>query len=631
MTAPDTSAATVGADLLARLASGADRATLQQAIGDGEHNEELAHALAIQLRLDEQAERERALTTLVESMRELAGLDAVEGVLAAIVARTRRLLLADVAYFLSHDQMSGISSMHVSEGILSDAFMSLKVPSGVGITGFIAASRKPSWTADYMTDPRYDHIGEIDSATAEEGLRAVLGVPVLRAGRVVGLLVAADRHRHDYRPQDVELLFALAQHAGVVIENATVHARDRQSLEQLEDSVDALRASDRATKDILALQDRMLSVLMTNGSLQDLAEATRAVLQGTVVIADGGGRELARAGEHQGAVDVEAGWAIELLGPTSGTVGNRPLGSIAHLGPVSSADKDVDGPRQSLVRAGAVGALMITALQADLSSSWDYASSLVGELLRDPHSDEAAIRRTAVAVDIDSLGTVLVAVAGTDNHRVELHREARRLAEKHAGLACELPDSVLADSRLTGAVLLWLPSVAQRPTAEDCAALMSAAVGAPVTVGASRLGAGPDRLAAAVADARDTVRVLIALGRTGRGGDSGDVAPFPTVLANSTPEELGRFVRDALGPLLDYDGDNNTELVATLESVYAGNSNVAAAAEALYVHPNTVHQRLARIDQITGVSWRENDIALQRQLALKVRTLLAHPPREARK
>ena len=93
----------------------------------------LEFALQVRAHADEQTERERSLNHLVDSVRELAGLDALEGVLQSIVSRSRRLMMSDVAYFLTFDQESFTARMHVSEGIISDAFAQLIVPEDEGI------------------------------------------------------------------------------------------------------------------------------------------------------------------------------------------------------------------------------------------------------------------------------------------------------------------------------------------------------------------------------------------------------------------------------------------------------------------------------------------------------------------
>lgn len=567
----------------------------------------VAHALQIRQHLEDLAERERNLVQLADSVRELAGLDAVDSVLLSIVSRSRRLLMADVAYFLSFDQDTSMANMMVSEGIVSDAFANLRVPPNEGISGLIAASRKPSWTSDYMADARYRHNEVIDSATREEGLRAILGVPVLRSGRVVGLLLAADRRPHDFLPQDVELLFSLAQHAGILIENATVHQAGLQTVERLEEAVQSLRSSEAATATIMDFQDRLFALLMTKGSLKGLARLVREALGGTVIVGDDEGRLLARAGASETPVEEDFGWTIERIG-----IDTAPLGFVAHLGepmqvPVAAADQ-----RQILGRAATVAALLVSKLQADLTTVRERSVELVGELLRDPLSDRVPILQSGLPVDTETLGTVLVAQA---HAKSQLLRSAQQRADRDGGLVSTYRD----------AVLVWLPTQDPREAARKAAEALTDMVGIPVTVGGARVPNGPGTLSAAANNAMHTMRALIALGHEGKGAQSSDVAPFPTIMANNTPTELQAFVRDALGTLLDYDALHGTDLVSTLDQVYASGSNATLAAEALFVHTNTVHQRLARIDQVTAESWRDGDVAMRRQLALKIQALMEHP------
>ena len=82
----------------------------------------------------------------------------------------------------------------------------------------------------------------------------------------------------------------------------------------------------------------------------------------------------------------------------------------------------------------------------------------------------------------------------------------------------------------------------------------------------------------------------------------------------------------AVEALLDYDARRHSQLVETLETYLGTRSSVATSARALYIHPNTVRQRLDRIEQITELKLREADL-LSLELALKVARL--HRVREA--
>jgi DNA-binding PucR family transcriptional regulator len=88
--------------------------------------------------------------------------------------------------------------------------------------------------------------------------------------------------------------------------------------------------------------------------------------------------------------------------------------------------------------------------------------------------------------------------------------------------------------------------------------------------------------------------------------------------------ELDEAPRDrygqAVAALIEYDRGRKARLVDTLERYLASRCSVAASARALYIHPNTVRQRLERIQQITKLDLREEDL-LSLELALKVARL----------
>ena len=78
--------------------------------------------------------------------------------------------------------------------------------------------------------------------------------------------------------------------------------------------------------------------------------------------------------------------------------------------------------------------------------------------------------------------------------------------------------------------------------------------------------------------------------------------------------------RQAVEKLADYDRRHGARLVETLEQFLADRGSVSASARALYVHPNTVRQRLERIQRVTELDLPEEDL-LSLELALKLARL----------
>lgn len=589
--------ASSGAALLLHLLATGKDATALRGVAQASESE-ISDALAVRSQLTDHRERTASLAALMESMEGISGLDVLDHVLLSIVTRSRRLLLTEVAYFLTVDDETGAMEVRVSEGIVTDAFARLRVDPGVGISGLIAATRKPSVTRDYLSDTRYRHAAHIDTATRAEGLRGIVGVPVMKDGVVVGVLLAANRRQHDFSHQDVELLISLAHHAGVVIHNARVHERDLQGVRELQTAVAALQREGERAQQTIDFQDQLFSLLLDGSSLQALVDVVSATLGGAVRVLDERHALVAQAGPSPNPAGPARTLPLELKG-----------GVIGYLtfDPAPGSD---DVQEVQLTRAAQSAALAFSTARASVASSRLTSSRLISEILLDPQSDEVRVLGARLEIDLSRLSLVAVASVDQASHFHAL-QAAQSVAAARGGIAHDLGELLL----------LWVEGTDPAQTAHELSVNMTRLVGVPVTVAVGGSTSSPVDLRRALDESTWTLAAMKALGRTGLGGDEASVAPLPTVLRRCTPDELDDFVIQVLGPLIDYDQAHGTSLLTTLDTVYRHGLNAAAAGQELFLHTNTVHQRLSRIDQISGQPWRSHGVAMQRQLALAVRRL----------
>ncbi|MGH2874013.1 MAG: PucR family transcriptional regulator, partial [Solirubrobacteraceae bacterium] len=83
-------------------------------------------------------------------------------------------------------------------------------------------------------------------------------------------------------------------------------------------------------------------------------------------------------------------------------------------------------------------------------------------------------------------------------------------------------------------------------------------------------------------------------------------------------------MREAVDLLIDYDRRRRSSLLDTLERYLSERRSVIESSRALYIHPNTLRQRLGRIEELTGLDLDHDDL-LSLELAIKLARLHGRP------
>lgn len=172
--------------------------------------------------------RERELSSLYATARSLAALGEVGEVLATIVRHAHELIGSDIAY-LSLLDAEGNLKLSASAGTISHEFSTAWMPPGGGLGARVIESRAPFWVSNYREAQVLSHRPVFDSLVPDEGLVALLGVPLLVGERVVGVLFAADRTERPFEKDEVALLSAFADHAAIALDNARLYEESRVS------------------------------------------------------------------------------------------------------------------------------------------------------------------------------------------------------------------------------------------------------------------------------------------------------------------------------------------------------------------------------------------------------------------
>jgi GAF domain-containing protein len=578
-------------------------------------------ALRVRAELEGRRRREAELSALFATAHDLAGLRDLDAVLQAIVQRARSLLGTDVAYLTLNDPARGDTYMRVTEGSVSARFQQLRLGMGEGLGGLVAQTTRPYVTDDYFKDPRFQHTHSIDAGVRDEGLVAILGVPLMLGPHVIGVLFAADRRARVFEREQIALLGSFAALAAAAIDTANLLTETRSALADLEQANEIIRDRSAAIERASEVHDRLAELVLRGGGVHDVAAAVSRVLDGTVEFAEAaatpaGALEASRVEGH--AVRHGGDWIAAVA------AGGELLGALVLRGHPGLDPVD----QRTLERAATVTSLLLLARRSAAEAEQRVRGELLDDLLDARDRDPRLLRERAARLHADLDATHVVLAARLDGPAADADEEAaarRRLWAAASHLAATRHG--LASARDGGTVLL-LPlgpgdtatDVARR-TARD----LGTAVHQPVTVGASApvtdLAALPDTAAAGYAEGRRCLDALELLGRTGDGAAAEDFGFLGLLLAGD--RDVAGFVERTVGPVVSYDERRGTELLHTLDAYFSCGMSPARTKDALHVHVNTVAQRLERVGRLLGEDWQSPARALEIQLALRLHRLSA--------
>jgi DNA-binding PucR family transcriptional regulator len=232
--------------------------------------------------------------------------------------------------------------------------------------------------------------------------------------------------------------------------------------------------------------------------------------------------------------------------------------------------------------------------------------------------------------DLERGGSVLIAHAHPQAPAQEGWRtRLRAIAARAARAAVPSAVAVLSERDLdAGAEVIVLlagaDEAAARRAAEGVLRDLEAGMGGFVfVIGRSRHAADPLELARAADEALLAANVA-------EGDEEHRVLAFEETGAyrlllsamSENPEELQRFYAETVEPLVAYDEQYATDLVATVEAFLEADGNVAGTAQRLFTHRHTIRYRLERVRELCGLDVGSSDGREKLSLGLKAMRVL---------
>ncbi len=503
-----------------------------------------------------------------------------------------------------------------------------------GLTGWVARHRTPEFIRDHaMDDPRMKYVPLLE----EERFQSMAAVPILsRAAETIGVIVLHTKAPHEFGEDTPKLLVHIASLVSGAIENAQLYDQERQRVDGLtrlaalaQEVAAATSAAElapvvaRGTRQLLQAAVCQLYRLEADGKgLVLLASMPEAVPTPSALSASG--VMLAALDGHGARPAARTLWpgmdvSDLLVMPLS--AGGERVGLLCVGSSSGQAFRDEDAEI-----ARAVAHLTAVAIKrAELIEGLTNANIVkdLFEALAAGATGFAAAKAAEVRCDLTT--PYLMVCAEPAGGREQASGEWRSAAEV---LGRELSKLVACSAIEAGpgpvrAVLTLGNARAQQieTVVHSCRELGRQSGAA---IGISELRRAPADSARAYREAVDAATIGRALLGDGGAIAYSQVGAYRYLVHIDADDAPRDRMRSAVDLLIAYDAKRRTALLDTLERYLSERRSVIESARALFIHANTLRQRLGRIEELTGLRLDEDDL-LSLELAIKLARLHRRP------
>jgi GAF domain-containing protein len=533
-------------------------------------------------------------------------------------------------YLLEDDQLT----IRAASQVFADAVGRVQLAIEEGLTGWVARHRTPEFIREQaMNDPRMKYIPLLQ----EERFQSMVAVPILsRSNDTLGVIVLHTEAPREFTEDTLKLLVHIASLVSGAIENAQLYQRERRRV----DTLTRLAAIGGEVASATDADD--LGLIVARGTRRALEAELCQVYR---LDPDGGGLQLLRSDPEALSAPPAlsaAGFLIDALdGRGSGTAA-RGMWPELDIGDLLLTPMTAGGERLGLLCAGspmgrkfsgedtdlarAIAQIAAVAIKrAELIESLTNANIVkdLFEALAAGATSFAVAKAAEVDCDLTSPYVMVCAepASGLEPASVEWREAAEVLGR---GIAALQPRAAVEAG--PGPVRAALPLGAGRPERVEELLRSCEELGRQTraAIGVSQLRASGAEAARAYREALDAATIGRALLHEGGAiaySQLGAYRYLVHIAAEAAPRDR---MREAVDVLIEYDNRRRSSLLDTLERYLAERRSVIESARALFIHPNTLRQRLARIEELTSVELDHDDL-LSLELAIKLARLHGRP------
>jgi len=458
-----------------------------------------------------------------------------------------------------------------------------------GIARWAVEHGEPAFTQNAIDDPRNEFVSELE----EEKFQSLLSVPISGRDAVIGAISMHTEAPREFTAEEVELLTSTASLVGGAIENARLYEETRQRVGELEH--------------LTELAETLARAQQLGEVLAAVADRTRQLLHSRschVYMLDGGSEELRLRASAPGEEEARAVIRLSELGPLarSGRSASVAVPIVADdelLGLITAeGTTEVDLARAAANQtAVAIKKIELIERLTEKNLIKDFFEQLAGGNVL------GAVEGRAARLRCDFDRTYVVVEVAPPDEAVE------------KAIAAAAPGSLFDHRDDSSRALLRVPSAGEAALVERIQAV-HAEIGSAASIGISNPCAGAPSFQAGFEEAGHALLGSVIRGTPGVMTYE-ELGPYKYLLRMSIDSTVRDSQRDLVAKIAEYDRQRQTSLLKTLEEFLRRRGNISATAEALYVHPNTLRQRLRRIQELSGLDLRKEDWLLV-EIAVKM-------------
>ncbi|MBT2513651.1 GAF domain-containing protein [Arthrobacter sp. ISL-30] len=578
----------------------------------------------------------RAITQTVVTAQPLTDvLDLIAGTAASLMGYDFcGVLLPDASSRkLTIEGSSGLSSDYIAQvnanhPVLLDQDAAFEAPSSRAFrTG------RPVAIADIQAEPQFAPWGGV---AKEQGYRSMISVPLLDSDHaVIGTLNCYRANIHDYGQQETALLAVLADHAAIALTTSRLRSAEARQIEELV----LLNRELHLQRDLLQksedIHQKLTEIALRGGGVPGIAAALSILISRDILIEDAQGTVIGRSDPavrfpddqtRAGTRDDEA----SLFGIYPVLLDESEVARIWTAGgpePLTAIE------RRAVEHAAVVTSLELLRARTAEEAQWRLQGAVLNDLLTGESSAMSTIVARAERVGHDlTLEHSMVVISLTHVAQSDVNtclQQALRRINAWTAPFKPRPLSAIHHDR----IVVLIPAAFGQSTFQmdlsDEVRRLAASRRPIASATAVSLGPCPDlkMYPRAYRSAAGALDMLALTGQTDTSVTLDDLGLVGLLLQLDDAYQLLQYADRTLGPVRAHDSSRGTELIRTLRTYFSCGLVSADTARLLHVHPNTVGQRLRRIQALTNKDLTRPDHAMELAAALTVGDVAQATPR----